>query len=99
MPGVLSAQETSALVNTRGVRPARSSIVSNSIPNWNLPRGTNILASDVCEVEDCGTLEKWQVPFELRALAEFSAGDEFLPTTGGSDEGRATVNTSEADDG
>ena len=93
MPGVSLAQDASVLVNARGVtrRPMRSNIPSTSIPTLSTSRGTDVLASDGLEVldsEDCGTLEKWYVLFELRELAKFSARDELLSAGRGLDEGR-----------
>ncbi len=94
MLGVSPAQAASALVKTRGVRPARANIFSTSIPNLNLSRGTTVLVSHGFEVVDWGTLEKRRVLFEPRV--QISVDDElrFLPTM----EGPAKVSPSGFDD-
>ncbi len=98
MPEVSSAQVASALVNIRGVRPARSRIPFTSTPN--LSRGNNVLVLCIVEVVGCGIFEERRVLLELPA--EFSVGDEFelrlLPVMGGWDEGRRAI-VSEPDDG
>ena len=85
MPSVSSAQAASALVNTRGVRPALSRIPSTSTPNMLRLRGTNILVSHGFKAVDCGTLEKRRVLFELGALKSLEDDElRLLPFMGGS---------------
>jgi hypothetical protein len=96
MPGVASARVASALVNIRGVRPARSRIPFTSTPN--LSRDNNVPVLCILEVVGCGIFEERRVLLELSA--EFSVGDELrlLPIIGGWDEGRRAI-VSEPDDG
>jgi hypothetical protein len=99
MLGVFSARATSALVKTKGVRPARLNIAPTSIPNLSLSRGTDV-GSHGLRVVDWGTLEKRRVLFEPRVQISVDGELRFLPTMGGPDEGRrATVGTSGSGDG